>query len=269
MPGPKLRILDSLESVAKTYAAHSHVLYSGRPRAAVLLLSDGQWIPGVRVESASFSLTIPALLNAFSTAVALERTDVLAIVQSEPIRNTDEIYLESLYGPRTLRVAENAFLVEDISQLPDARGPLDPFIPGSAPGSPVEGVEVVRQIAQRAHVPESSFPVGTVLIDHDGRMIPGVNVEHEDWSRILCAERNALGTAISYGIRDLRRLYLTCSRDHTCTPCGACRQLLAELAPQMTLFLDRGLEPPEETTPKELLPGFFSGNMIAHERNFN
>lgn len=263
MPGSTLKVQDALREIARTYADRSHAPYSGRSSAAVLLLSDGYWIPGVKVESASFSLTIPAVQNAYTTAVALNRTDMLAIVQTETIRKAEEVYLAALPGGHVRRDADDVFVIDGVSELPEPVGPLDPFISGARSGDLDEAISAVRQIAARAYVPESDFRVGAVLVDGEGRWIPGVNVEHEDWSRILCAERNALGTAISYGIRDLRSLYLTCSRDAACTPCGACRQLLAELAPDIVLKLDRGQEPPDEKKPHELLPGFFSGDKLS------
>ncbi|GIV59195.1 MAG: hypothetical protein KatS3mg043_0284 [Rhodothermaceae bacterium] len=75
-------VLEVLRRQARQAAARSHVPYSNRPAGAVLLLEDGRLVPGVRVESASFSLTIPALLNAFTTAVAAGRHDVVAAVLS-------------------------------------------------------------------------------------------------------------------------------------------------------------------------------------------
>ncbi len=87
-------------------------------------------------------------------------------------------------------------------------------------------------------------------------------MEHEDWTRILCAERNALGTAISYGLTGLHTMYLTCLCDPQGTPCGACRQLLTEQAPALVLWMDRGDAPPASATPEALLPGFFSGRTL-------
>ena len=57
--------VDMLRREARAAAARAYVPYSGRGAAAVMLLADGLWVPGVRVESASFSLVIPALVNAF------------------------------------------------------------------------------------------------------------------------------------------------------------------------------------------------------------
>jgi cytidine deaminase len=87
-------------------------------------------------------------------------------------------------------------------------------------------------------------------------------VEHPDWARILCAERNALGTVQSYALSEPEHLFLTCDEDPEGTPCGACRQLLVELAPDTTLWMDRHSEPPEQSTISALLPGSFRGHAL-------
>lgn len=273
--------LDALRLLADRIADRSHVPFSGAPTGAVLLLDDGAWVPGVRVESASFSLTIPALLNAHTTAVALGRgADVLAVVLSRPMRPEETPYLEALpHGPFE-SVAGDAWIHSRLhdaaaaspsdaaprssrdGSAPGVDDVVSPFLPDAVGPSPDDGIERVRQIARRAHVPASDFPVGSLLVFEDGRCLPGVNVEHPDWARILCAERNAVGTAQSYGLTGARRLFLTCLRDREGTPCGACRQLLAELTPDATLWMDRHESPPAQTTLPELLPGSFRGRAL-------
>ena len=121
---------------------------------------------------------------------------------------------------------------------------------------------LARRTAERAVVPESGFSVGCVL-ETSGGLVPGVNVEHADWSRTLCAERGALGTAVSYGLGGFGRLFLSCVQDPKGTPCGACRQLLVELAPEAALWMDRGGAPPEAASPARLMPGSFTGDALG------
>ncbi len=234
--------------------------FSGRPAAAVLVLPDGTWIPGVRVESASYSLRVEPVVNAFSTAVALGYTEVVAVVQSEPFTEAHGLYLAHTPYGRFERTGEAVAVAEGAPVVPSPAERVSPFI-----GGPASGIEVAREIARRAYVPESAFPVGCVLEFEDGRFLPGVNVEHPDWGNILCAERNALGTAASYGIGGARRLYLTCSAARTCSPCGACRQLLAELAPDVRVIMDRGGRDPIEAAARDLLPGAFAGDGLAQK----
>jgi homotetrameric cytidine deaminase len=129
----------------------------------------------------------------------------------------------------------------------------------------VRGVAQARGLAEaRAHVPASAYPVGAVLALDDGRRLPGVNVEHGDWTRTLCAERTALAAACAYGVRArIRALYLACPRDTAAVPCGACRQWLTELAPDAVLWMDRLRQAPAATRPAALLPGSFQGRALS------
>lgn len=243
----------------------AHVPFSGEPTAAIALLKDGAWVPGVRVESASYSLTIPALVNAYTTVVALGRAeDVAAFVQSRPLRREESLYLEELpHGPFDAW-ADDAWIQPPGSangSLPVPGGALSPVVEGPL-SSETEGIERARRLAERAYVPSSHFPVAALLETENGDLVPGVNVEHPDWARILCAERNALGTVQSYALPPARRLFLTCRREPEGTPCGACRQLLAELAPESVLWMDRHEAAPERASISSLLPGSFRGRAL-------
>ena len=263
MPAPASEeTLQALRLLAAETAAQAHVPYSGRAAAAVLLLSDGVWVPGVRVESASFSLVVPALTGAFATAAAAGRLDVRAVALSRAAA-ADQAYLATAPFGSLVQAAPDVWVAEDEELLPMPDVRLDPFLDAPAPRTSEEGINLARQVAELAVVPESGFPVGCVLETADGRLVPGVNVEHADWSRILCAERGALATSVAYGVAGVRRLFLSCLRDPKGTPCGACRQLLVELSPEATLWMDRGKAAPEKASPALLMPGSFSGDALA------
>lgn len=263
MPEPAVDPLSLLRADVPAFVGRALVPYSGRPVATVLLLSDGTRVPGVRVESASFSLVIPALLNAWTTAVSAGRRDVVAAVQSEPFTAGERAFIADWPGPVLGTCGADAAWLDDGAQLPTPGPLLDPFLPAPALATGPEGIAAARRVAHRALTPASDFPVGCVLALDDGRGIPGVNVEHSDWSHILCAERTALGTAVTWGLTaHLQTLYLTCLRDTHASPCGACRQLLAELAPGVSIWIDRGAAPPEMTSPERLLPGSFRGQAL-------
>lgn len=252
MPDP----FAALQEIAQSYAARAHVPYSGQPEAAVALLADGAWVPGVRVESASFSLTLPAALNAVSTAVAAGRQDVVAVVSTRAWQAEDLAYLAALPGGALTARAAHAAAAE--GPLPALTHRLDPFLPARLPLTAEAGIALAQEVAGRAYVPASAFRVGCVAVA-GGVAVPGVNVEHRDWARILCAERNALGTALTWGLPPAEHLFLSCPSDPSGTPCGACRQWLAELTPEAMLWMDRGAGPPEAVAPPDLLPGFFRG----------
>jgi homotetrameric cytidine deaminase len=267
---------NALSDRLKPVLERAYVPYSGHPVAVALLLDDGAWIPGVRVESASFSLTVPALLNAYTTAVALGRADAIrGLVASRAVRPEEQAYLQALpQGPFRAHT-DRAFVRASPSTGPTTGDGAERHIPGAdvaatplsplmdvAASSPGEGIAAAQAAAQRAYVPSSRFPVGAALHTAQGPLLPGANVEHDDWTRILCAERSALGTAWSYGMTDLEALYLSCPLDAEGTPCGACRQLIAELIPEATLWMDRHDAAPHRTSPSALLPSSFRGRAL-------
>ena len=90
-----------------------------------------------------------------------------------------------------------------------------------------------RFAVENAYAPYSDFPVGAALLCADGSMVPGVNVENVSYGLTLCAERCAVSSAIAQGKRDFVAIAVIASkRPHgSVTPCGACRQVLAEFLP--------------------------------------
>lgn len=229
------------------------------------MLSDGQWIPGVRIESASFSLVLPAIVNALSTAVALRRYDVVAIALSRPARQSDHAFLKSSFPGPFVESEKDLFVLANNRSIPPPSAMLSPFIPDARPETPADGIMLAKKVARHASVRESQYPVGAILDCGDHGLIPGVNVEHEDWNRIICAERNAIGTAISYGISSFEAMYLSTTKDDSASPCGACRQWLAEFTPGTPLFMDRGTREPLRCTPEELLPNYFNGKSLRRQ----
>lgn len=229
----------------------------------LLVLGDGRWVPGVRIESASYSLSISAIGNAVTTAYSLRCfEEVAGVIASAPLSPADEAYLQVLDGfsdafpPRTNGTDLTSYwrTAPPSSLTP----PVDPTMP--VPNSPAEGIAAAREVAVHAHIPESRFPVGAVLVHAAHTAVPGVNVEHPDWTRILCAERNALSTAYAYDLTECTALYLSCPKARHGSPCGACRQVLAERAPDAMLYMDRHADSPERSTPAALLPAFFNSS---------
>lgn len=258
-------VIGRLVDLARQAAPRSFVPYSGRESAVVVLLSDGAYVPGVRVENASFPLTIPPLLNAVTTASALGRTDIAAIAGSEPIVPSEIVYATELPENELHYWSDNALVDADADLLPEPGEALTPLISWEV-SDPSAAIRAAADVAATSHPQESGFPVGCVLEIEPGRGIPGTNVEHADWTRILCAERNALGTAVSYGFNSLQALYLSCPDAPDATPCGACRQVLVELAPEAQVVMDRGNRSPETTETRALLPGYFSGSALRSDQ---
>lgn len=90
-------------------------------------------------------------------------------------------------------------------------------------------VEAARGAMANAYAPYSQFHVGAAVEDTAGRVFAGCNVESASYGLSICAERMALGAAVAAGARRLRRVVVTTEVDPPAAPCGACRQLLAEL----------------------------------------
>jgi cytidine deaminase len=106
-----------------------------------------------------------------------------------------------------------------------------------------ELLALAREAALRAHCPYSHFRVGAALVAGGGVYI-GVNVENSSYGLSLCAERSALAAAVSAGAGPVTQVAVACidappgAPLNARTPCGACRQWLADLAPDATIFID-------------------------------
>ena len=87
----------------------------------------------------------------------------------------------------------------------------------------------------KAYVPYSGFAVGAALRTADGHIFAGCNVENASYGLAVCAERNAVFQAVARGERAIQAVAVV--TENGVTPCGACRQVLAEFNPQMTVIV--------------------------------
>lgn len=85
-------------------------------------------------------------------------------------------------------------------------------------------------VRQRAHAPYSGFAVGAALVDEQGRIHAGCNVENAAYPQGLCAEAVALGALVAAGGRAISAVALVAGQGRPATPCGGCRQKLREFA---------------------------------------
>ena len=121
-----------------------------------------------------------------------------------------------------------------------------------------ELVELAFTMLERSYVPYSHFPVGAALECADGTIFTGCNVENAAFGSTICAERTALVKAVSEGHRvDLVRLAVVGNSTEPCWPCGACRQMLYEFAPDLTLLVPGQDHSFVKLTLRELLPHGF------------
>jgi cytidine deaminase len=109
-----------------------------------------------------------------------------------------------------------------------------------------------------AYAPYSRFRVGAALLARDGRIFRGCNVENASYGLTVCAERAALCNAVAGGAREFVAIAVAGPRGRSAPPCGACRQALAEFAPNLVFhFRERGGRMTKRTL-RALLPSAFA-----------
>jgi len=119
-----------------------------------------------------------------------------------------------------------------------------------------ELLALAKEVRAKAYVPYSNYQVGAALLGKSGRVYQGCNVENASFPMTMCAERNAVGAAIAAGEREFVRLAVVGSGEVAAYPCGACRQVLAQFAPQLEILCGIG-DKIERHTLDELLPCSF------------
>lgn len=118
-------------------------------------------------------------------------------------------------------------------------------------------ISAACEARQHAFVPYSQYRVGAAVRTAQGHIFRGCNVENKSYSLTICAERAAVFNAIQAGEQDFEALAI--ATEDGAAPCGACRQVLAEFAPDLSILLVTAQSPPTftETSLKLLLPDRF------------
>lgn len=119
-----------------------------------------------------------------------------------------------------------------------------------------ELLDEAKTAALKAYAPYSGYMVGSALRLSDGSIVSGCNVENASYSLSICAERSAIFKAISEGRKDITALAIWVYSDTLFPPCGACRQVIYEFAPDIPIWYANEHET-VKTTMRELLPGAF------------
>jgi len=118
---------------------------------------------------------------------------------------------------------------------------------------------LAREAREQAYVPYSHFKVGAALLTATGQVITGFNIENAAYSLCNCAERTALFSAYALGMREFKKLAVIANTPTPVAPCGACRQVLAELCPaDMEVIMGNIKGEQSVKTVAELLPGAFN-----------
>ena len=118
-------------------------------------------------------------------------------------------------------------------------------------------VELAKKARVHAYAPYSGFAVGAAVLAADGRVFVGCNIENASYGLTNCAERTAIFSAVAAGARELRALAVVADGELPCSPCGACRQVIAEFAVERIILANlKGSR--RVVTKEELLPFAFS-----------
>ncbi|HEY4393644.1 MAG TPA: cytidine deaminase [Polyangia bacterium] len=129
----------------------------------------------------------------------------------------------------------------------------------SAPAEREALLTAARAVRRHAHAPYSKFTVGAAVRDERGRIHVGCNVENVSYGLTVCAERNAVAAAVAAGASRIRAVAVASGARPPATPCGACRQVLAELGGSDTEVLIAGATgAARRTTLRALLPQAFT-----------
>jgi len=117
----------------------------------------------------------------------------------------------------------------------------------------------------RAYCPYSRFPVGAALECEVGTVFTGCNVENASYPAGTCAERNAIFHAVAEGHTKFRRIVIAGKSREVCVPCGICRQVMREFAPELEIICLGGDGAEQRFTLQELLPHSFGPEFLPEE----
>ncbi len=109
---------------------------------------------------------------------------------------------------------------------------------------------------ERAYAPYSKFKVGAALKGKSGRVYTGCNVENAAYGPSMCAERTAVFKAVSEGEREFEAIAVV--TENGASPCGSCRQVMMEFAPDMAVIIADTQGRARSTTVRDLLPDGFA-----------
>ena len=119
---------------------------------------------------------------------------------------------------------------------------------------PEDLLAAARTAHAHAYAPYSGFRVGAALRADDGAIVPGSNVENASFGLSRCAEQSAVQALATAGGRHFHELVVYTEAEPAASPCGACRQVLFEFAPDATVYLVNDKGSVEVTTVADLLP---------------
>ena len=120
-------------------------------------------------------------------------------------------------------------------------------------------------VLERAYAPYSRFRVGAALLGSDGSITEGCNMENAAFPAGMCAERNALATAVARGLRTFDAIVIATEAEEPTPPCGLCRQVFEEFAPNLVVWSLTRDGRQARWTLEELLPRAFTPKSLGRK----
>lgn len=127
-------------------------------------------------------------------------------------------------------------------------------------------IRMAEQARQNAHAPFSQFHVGAALLARSGKIFTGCNVENSSYGLTICAERNAIFKAYSHGVHDFTAIAVVSDDPGFTPPCGACRQVLIDLAGDIDFIMVNSKNQLKIMKLKRLLPYAFTTKNLTRIR---
>ncbi len=118
-------------------------------------------------------------------------------------------------------------------------------------------LRVAADIRENAYAPYSSFRVGAAVLADDGRIFAGANVENASYGATICAERAAIFSAVSAGVRKIRSIAIIAAYPMPIPPCGMCRQVMSEFGKNIIVIMANTAGDRRVETIDSLLPHAF------------
>lgn len=218
--------------------------YSGEKYVCVVRSYDGRFFPGVNVENISYPLSVSHIQTAVYSCMAAGCSPEELIIPKNPqTRDLISFWVEEL----SLKVS----IEPDLSFEPE----------NIITDEPANMYAYLQKLCKKAVIPNSSFPV-SCLLETDLGWIEGVNIEVSNWELGLCAERVAITRALANGCKEFRSIHILAPKSDYVSPCGACRQVLAEHLNQSRVHLYQNEYEVMSVSTSDLLPFHFRGETL-------
>ena len=128
-------------------------------------------------------------------------------------------------------------------------------------------IQAAQKARKQAYAPYSKYKVGAALLGKNGEVFVGCNVENASYGLSMCAERAAVFKAVCAGVTDFEAIAIVTDSPEPASPCGACRQVLAEFSSELEITLANLNGQSRKTSIKELLPLAFTKSKLVEAKS--